>query len=803
MKQLILSFFYFFSAISSYAQSDVKVVGLVMDSASQNPVPFVSVAIYSGSNELINGCISSENGDFIIQGITPGNYRMEITCVGYERLEKEILIGRLNENYDLGKLFIKVSQIQLEDVVITGERDEISDGLEKKSYSMSDNIAQSGGSVMDAMKAMPGVTFDQQGKVILRGSDRVIILIDGKQSSLTGYGNQRGLDNIPAANIERIEIINNPSVKYDANGMAGIINIIYKKERQTGLHGSVGLAYGLGALSKRKEDLPTELGSYSPTPKYIPNLDLNLKKEKFNVFIQSEILFQERLPNNEFTTRYYDDGTIISSQVPENRTQTHYIIKAGVDYNFNDRNMLSFSGIYDWESHVDTAQVPYINQDNVRTRYITWNEEEITGYLNYTLRYEHKFIQPGHTLDADFQYSRGWEDETYFLNDSSFLRPNGRDVTSVLGIEHITSVTVDYVKPTSSGRIETGTKIQIRNLPVEYEQQRDSLSMLYEGLGSWSKWGERLYAVYANLVHEKKTYDIEGGLRAEYTSVFYNMDENNIYYEDNDAYDYFRFFPNIRFTYKLNKSNRLSVFLNQRIDRPGEPELRMYPKSDDHELVKVGNPYLRPQYTSTAEVAFQNYWNTGSIFISGYYRRINDSFQRVYTEDTTRIYRVIVKSYANTGQMNHVGFELVLSQDIKNFWELSGNLNLYQINIEGYTGDLLFPYPQTFEITKTSDLTWDAKLINTFTINKEWQLQLTGIYFADKNIPQGIQLSRSSIDLGIKRNLWEGKGEVIFAATDIMNRFGLRQEIEGDGFVADYQNFYETQTIRIALKYKF
>ena len=803
MKSLFFTLFLITIALQGLGQSAIKVVGQVVDGESLIPVEFASVAIFDEDDELINGSISTQEGDFILEGMEPGSYRMVISCVGYEDSEKDILIGTLNQNYDLGKLYITTGEVRLDEVVVSGERDEISGGLDRKSYDMGQLIAQSGGSVMDAMKAMPGVSFDQEGKVILRGSDRVIVLIDGKQSSLTGFGNQKGLDNIPAANIERIEIINNPSAKYDANGMAGIINIIYSKERQLGLHGSVGFAFGLGALTKRREDLPTDLGSYSMTPKYIPSLDLTLKKEKLNVFLQSEILFQKRLPNNEFTTRFYDDERIIVSQVPENRTQTRYIIKGGIDYSFNDRNILSFSGIYDWESHVDTAQVPYINQDKIRTRFITWNEEEITGFMNYSLGYEHKFEQPGHTFNTNFQYSRGWEDETYFLNDSSFIRQDGRDVTSVLGTEHITVGTLDYVKPTASGRFETGMKVQIRNLPVEYEQQRDSLSMLYDGLGNWSEWGERIYGIYANWVHEKKSYDIEGGLRAEYTSVFYNMDESNIYYDENDAYDYFRLFPNIRFTYKINEDNRFSAFFNQRIDRPGEPELRMYPKSDDHELVKVGNPYLRPQFTSSAELAFQHYWKTGSIFISGYFRLINDSFQRVYTEDTTSIYNVVVKSFANTGQMNHLGTELVLSQEITRFWKLSGNLNLYQISIEGYTGSLLFPYPHEFEIVKSEDITWDAKLINTFTINDDVEIQLTGIYFADKIIPQGRQFSRSSIDLGVKKNLWEGKGELTLAATDMMNRFGLQQEILGDGFVADYQNFYETQTIRIAFKYKF
>ena len=494
---------------------------------------------------------------------------------------------------------------------------------------------------MDAMKAMPGITFDQDGKVILRGSDKVIVLIDGKQSSLTGFGNQKGLDNIPAANVERIEIINNPSARYDASGMAGVINIIYSKDQQYGLHGSLGFTYGMGVLSKPREDLPTDLGSYQYNPKYIPSLDLNFTNEKVHAFLQGEVLRQNRLPNNEFTTRYYEDGRIIASQVPENRTQTHYIFKGGVDYFMDERNTLSVSGLYDREIHVDTAQVPYIDMlsDEV-IRYIAWNENEITGHINLAMDYEHKFRQAGHMIDASLQYAKQWEDETYYINEISEDR-EGRDVTSILGTEHILSMTGDYVKPLRSGRFEGGAKIQLRDLPVKYSQEPDANTILYPGLGSWSRWSEDSYAGYLNWVHEKEVYDVEAGLRAEYSSVIYEMDTANIYFEEDDAYDYFELFPNVRISYKLNERNKFSVFYNRRIDRPGEPELRMYPKSDDHELVKIGNPYLRPQLTQSAEIAFRTEWESGSLFISGYMRFTRDPYMRVYTQDESRLIMIL------------------------------------------------------------------------------------------------------------------------------------------------------------------
>lgn len=792
-------------SICSFGQEKASISGGVFDSSTDFPLAYASVSVSTyPENVLVAGAVTNDDGRFILLGIDQGDYQVHVAFIGYETLVQDIHIGDLNRIFDLGKIKLEPESQNLEQVTIAARREVTDSDLGKKTYNMDDLVSQSGGSVLDAMKGMPGVTVDQDGKVILRGSDKVVILMDGKQSSLTGYGNQKGLDNIPAANIKEIEIINNPSAKYDASGMAGIINIVYKKEEQHGFNGDIGLAYGLGAITKRKADLNTSLGSFSKNPKYIPSLNVNYRTGKLNFFIQSEVLNQEKLPNNEFTTRHYSNGDVIASQVPENRKQTHYIFKGGVDWEINDRNSLTVSGIYDWEHHIDTAQVPYINMaDGVRNRYVAWNEEEITGYMNYMASYKHLFEGAGHELSLNMQYTRGWEDETYYLHDSSGIR-YAEDVTSILATEHTTSVSADYVKPLRFGRFEAGSKVQIRRLPVDFSVLRSDPSSVYPGLGDWSDWGENIYAGYLNYIFEKQTFDIEAGLRAEQTSVFYDIDPQNIYYAEDDAYDYFDLFPNVRFSYKLNKQNSFSLFYNRRIDRPGEPELRIFPKSDDQELLKSGNPYLRPQYTQSFEAAYRLKWATGSFFLSGYYRLINDPFMRIYSIDTTNIeYNVVTKVYANTGSATNTGMEMLVSQSIGKYWKLSGSLNIYKNVIAAYQGEILFPYEHTFDIEETLDHTLDFKINNQFELPYDIQLQLTAIYYAPKNIPQGRQAARSSVDLGIKKKVFKGRGEISLAASDIFNRFGIDQEITQDGIVVSYQNYYETQVFRIGMKYKF
>jgi outer membrane receptor protein involved in Fe transport len=805
MKKILLCFLTLLTGSITYA-NNISISGKVVDSKTQKAMPFATVSLTEDNTEiLVAGAVTNLEGRFEIMGDFSGTYIVRLSFIGYEVYSETILIGELNQYFDLGKIELSPSLSSIDEVTITAQKSVISSGMESKSFEMDDNIAQSGGSVLDAMRAMPGITVDQEGKVILRGSDKVVVLIDGKQSALTGFGNQKGLDNIPVNNIERIEIINNPSAKYDASGMAGIINIIYKKEKEDGLNGDISFTYGLGALTKPKADLPTDLGSYSANPKYIPGLNLNYRKDKLNFFLQSEAMFLNHLPNNEFTTRYYDDNRITASQVPENRTQQHYIFKGGMDYLIDEQNILSFSGVYDWEHHYDTAQVPYIDMlTHERYRYISWKESETTGFMNYALHYKHKFAQAGHELEFLAQYTKGWEDETYFINDSSSVRQGGRDVTNILATEHTTQIQTDYTKPLRSGRIESGAKFSIRSLPVEYTVDPGLNSIIYPGLGEWSKWGENIYAAYANLIFEKPVYELEAGLRAEYTDVYYDFDQANIYYNQNDAYNYFKLFPNIRLSFKLNAGNKISIFYNRRVDRPGEPELRIFAKSDDHELLKIGNPYLRPQFTQTFEAGYKTKWKTGSAFLAGYYRIIDEPYMRVYTADNTNpLYDVLIKTYANTGSANNAGLELVISQKLLSFWKLSGNVNYYKNKIAEYQGTLFFPTEQTFQIIESSENTWNAKLNNQFDLANDLSLQLTGIYMAPKNIPQGRELARASLDIGIKKKVFNNRGELSLSATDIFNSNGIRQEITAEGFRVEYRNYYETQVVRMGLRYRF
>ncbi len=787
------------------AQLEATVSGQILDAQSGQPLANANVTVLDATDDSpVTGVIAEDDGRFVVSGLPEGRYLITSDSLGYASVETPLLVGGLNEIYNLGTIALQPDTGEIEEVVAIGQQQILEATLDRRVYSMADNIAGSAGSILDAMRGLPGVTVDQEGRVLLRGSDRVSILMDGKYSSLTGFGNQSGLDSIPAGNIESIEIINNPSAAYDASGMAGIINIVYRQDRDAGLNIDAGLTIASGTLSKRRDDLPTDLGSFSRNNKLIPSFNLTYNTADFSYFLQSEFLIQDDIPNNEFTSRFYDDGRVIFSQVPENRDQEQYIISTGVDRFFDGGRSLSVSAILDFETHTDIAQVPFIDAATMqRNRFWFWREKEDTGYFNVNADYTIEFDEPGHELSMSLQYTRGWEDEAYFLNEESAVRV-GTDMTHLDAEENTLPFQIDYVRPLPSGRLELGARLQKRWIPITYTVDRGVGSVIYEGLGDLSEWGEDIYAGYANYVHEKERYAVEAGVRLEQTDVYYDLPPENIYYERSDSYDYFKAFPNVRLTYKIDDENRIAAYYNNRVDRPGEAELRIFPKYDDPELLKVGNPYLRPQFTETFELSFERLWDSGSVIASIYQRNIDDPFVRVFAIDPTNTtYDLVNRIYQNVGSGDQTGIELIVSQDISDSWDLSGSINWYDNVVDEDRVTILFPIERPFDVARSEDNTWNLSLTNQFQFANGFRAQLSVVYYAETNIAQGTQEARSSVDLGVTKPVLGDRGELVFSFTDMFNNFGIKQNIRGDGFDAIYENYYETQVLSVGLNYQF
>ncbi|WP_017496332.1 TonB-dependent receptor domain-containing protein [Flavobacterium sp. WG21] len=790
-----------FKTFNATAQnSSATLSGLIKDKTTKSSLPYINVVLKTAKDQkMLFGTLTNEEGRFNLTNVATGNYTLEITAVGYKTKSQKIFVGTLSDFLDLNTIELEEDINTLSEVVVTSKSSEVSAKMDKKVFSVSDNIAQSGGSVLQSMQNLPGVTL-HEGKVQLRGNDKVMVLIDGKQTALTGFGNQSGLDNIPASAIEKIEIINNPSAKFDANGNAGIINIIYKKNKQEGLNGKIGISSGYGALWERKANLPSIRPQYQMTPKINPSLSLNYRKEKINTYLQADYLYTETLNKNEFVTRTYDDGTIINQQTVRNRNTHFTTLKSGIDWNYNEHNSFSFSALFGSEKIIDNGDEPFFNQDySQRLRLWSFLEDELKTTVMASASYEHKFKQPGHKLNAGINYTYHREDEKYFFT-NTLPTSVGQDAFKLLSDEKVVDINIDYIRPLKYGRFETGFKFRNREIPTNMQFFPGVNSPIDANAGGWANYKEIIPALYSNYIFETDKIEAELGLRLEYVKLQYDVNPNHPTYKS-DGYNYTEPFPNVRFGYKIDDKNKITAFYNRRVDRPAEVDIRIFPKYDDAEIIKVGNPALRPQFTSAFEIGYKKTIEKGYFTSSVYYRIINGTIARIATTvpGSSLIYNV----FQNADKSSSVGIEAVYSKEITPWYSFNLNGNLYQNTIDAFTVTNLYPVPSTYYGKRQQMVSGNLKWNNSLQLNKTLKGQISAVYLAPDIIPQGKIDSRFSVDLGLKKTVQKGKGEVFVNATDIFNTLSIRKDIQGEGFNYRSKDFYETQVVRFGYSYKF
>lgn len=801
MKKAYIALLVLLAFFQSNAQNkSISVSGNIRDKKTSEALPFVNVSIHKDKDSaFVQGVLTNEDGSFTFENVPQGENYIEVNFIGYKTQKQSIYIGNLNSFYDIGTIELIEDVAILNEVEVSAKQDEINGKMDKKTFSIENNITQTGGTVLQAVQNLPGVTV-QYGKIQIRGSDKVVVLIDGKQTALTGFGNQANLDNIPASSIEKIEIINNPSAKHDANGNAGIINIIYKKNKEEGFSGKVGFNGGVGALGIKKENLPTIRPQYQYTPKINPTVAFNYRKNKVNVFLQGDYLLTHTLNKNEFVDRYYDNGDTIRQQTKRNRNTTIGLVRTGLDWSINDNNQISVSGLFSSERILDNGDEPFFNSTlTERSRLWQFLEDELKTTVTASSNYLHKFKQVGHTLNISFNYTFHRENEKYYFTN---ILPTytGQDAFKLLSDENVSDLNIDYVKPLKYGRIESGLKFRYRNIPTNMLFISGINSPLDTNAGGRAIYKETIPALYANYVFENSKYEIEAGIRGEYVNVNYKVNPNHNTYKSN-GYSYLQPFPNIRTAYKFNESNKLSFFYNRRVDRPNEVDIRIFPKYDDAEIIKVGNPALNPQFTNLLEFGYKGIWKQGYIYLAPYYKAANGTITRIASviSGSDLIYSIM----QNAGKSYSSGIELLLSQEIKKKVVLSANFNGYKNTIDVFSIYNLYPSPNTYTSEKQSIFSWNAKLNTTIHLNNKTDIQIIAIYLAPDLIPQGKIASRYSLDAGIKTHIQKGKGEIVINATDIFNTMRISKTIQGAGFYYVSTDYYETQVFRLGYNYKF
>ena len=776
------------------------VSGQLLHTKTTDVIPYAHVTVFKASDSsFVQGVISDEKGLFKIENLAQGDFLLNASALGFKDKFIDFRIGRLNPVIYLGTITLEENAIMLDGVVIEGKRDEVSIALERKNYDIADNLSQLGGSLLEAMRNLPGVTVDRSGKLLLRGSDKVIILSDGKQNALTGFANQQALDNIPASSIERIEIINNPSAKYDAAGMAGIINIIYKKNKVEGWNGRLGLTTGVGGLWEKRANISKIRDQYRFTPKFNPTASLAYKNDKVNWITTADVLLKKAMVKNEFITRKTGDLTV-EQQFLENRNQPITNFQTGLDVVLNKNNKFNINALYNNRAYVDRGDLPYINQStNQLLRLWQYVEDEVNETMVATIGHQFSFPQPGRQLKTSFSYSYRKKDETFNFENG---RPNflGTDTFFLTAAENTYEFNSDFIRPFSKGRIELGTKQRLRLFPNEVSFKSGQNSIMDPTLAGYAEYQEVLSAVYVNYVYEKKNLEIEGGLRFEYAKIDYLVDENHSVYSS-AGFDYFGIFPNLRSTFILSPSDNLSVFLSRRIDRPAENNLRSFPTYADPEILRIGNPRLQPQFSNNMEAAYRHTTKSGFIYTALYGRFTSTVMTTIISKFPNS--NLLAAIDQNAGRARNIGVEFIASKAFSKKVKIDINANLYQNVVDPFVINQSYPSNERLEFDKRSITSGNIKVNADLTILKNVKMQTSIIYLAPDIIPQGKIGSRYSMDIGLRKSTNKGKGELFGSVTDLFNTLRVITEVNSPGLEYRAVDLYETQVFRVGYQWRF
>ena len=413
--------------------------------------------------------------------------------------------------------------------------------------------------------------------------------------------------------------------------------------------------------------------------------------------------------------------------------------------------------------------------------------------------YQHKFKEAGHLLNVGLNYTYHRENEKYFFNN---IMPayTGYDAFKLLSDQNVLDFNIDYIKPLKHGRLETGFKFRNRLIPTNMQFLPGVNSPLDVTAGGKATYEESIPSVYGNYVFESNKIEAEIGLRTEYMDLEYEVNSNHPTYKTS-GYSYFQPFPTLRLAYKINANNKFSLFYNRRIDRPNEVDIRIFPKYDDAEIIKVGNPGLRPQYTNSIEVGYKASINKGYLFASLYQKFVDGTITRIAT--TVQGSNLIYNVFQNAGKSSNQGIELVYAQKVATWYSFNLNANGYKNTINAFSVNILYPSPTKYSSIKQDITSGNIKLNNTFNFSKTLSAQLMAAYLAPDIIPQGKTGSRFSTDIGLKKTVQKGKGEIFLNATDLFNTLVIKKEINGDGFHYTSKDYYETQVIRFGYSYKF
>ena len=757
-------------SLSCWAQTTFQ--GRLIDENGE-ALPYATIEVFSKEDSsFVIGESSNIEGKFTLV-VPDGKHWLRASFLSYD----PYVIDPLESNQtrlDLGDMTLEISQLQLEEIVVSTDKSQVEFKLDKRVFNVGKDVRSVGGNASDILDNLPGITVDVEGEVALRGSENVRILINGKPS---GMGSAQALRQLQASMIERVEVITNPSARYEAEGEVGIINIVLKKNQKKGINGSVDLTAGY----------PENFGL---------GLNLNYRRKAVNLFTNIGVRTRKSPGGGEAFQESFSDTTYSAFRTKRDhiRGSESANTQFGLDWFLPNNQTITTSVLYSISDGRNVTDITYKDVNEIgdiigrTTREDDENEisHDLEGSLNYTRTFDK---EKKHKWTIDLQYQLNDDTEKSEIQEIS---DRGIDLTQrVRNVEDQSNLLFqsDYVHPFGNERkFEAGVRASLRNVVNEFlVEERDANNewTVFDQFNNEMQYEEGIYAAYLIYGDKPSSFGYQFGIRTEYSDITTSLAEDGT----ENPRSYLDWFPSAHFTYDLSEKDQVQLSYSRRISRPRFRHLLPFYGYSDNRSLWQGNPDLNPEYTNSFEIGYLKYLEKGSIMSSLYYRYRTDIIQRITEIDSNNI---SLAYPINLGFQNAYGLEIGLNYDPVKWLQVNWNINGFYMETRGQFED---------ENLDVDALSFTTRFTTKFRLPHDLDLQSTFDYRGPQDSPQGRRKAMYSWDLGVSKDVWNKKGTITLSVRDVLNSRRWQSITESDSFYRESEFQWRARSIVVGFNY--
>lgn len=764
--------------------------GTVVDAETNDPVESATVALWTsrGDSSLVTGTITQEDGSFRLEHGEAGEYYVRISFVGYQtKRMTDVTVGQGNQEVDLGEITLAESTAEMEAVEISAEREYMQVEADKTVYSPQNQPVTAGGSARNVLEEIPSVDVSMEGDISLRGSQNVAIYLNGKPAPMSGQALTSFLEGLSAGDIERVEVIPNPSVRYKPEGTSGIINIVLAEDEDRGWGGSVS-------------------ASASTDSDYDGSGNVNYGNGPWNIFSNYSLRYDEDQDSGSRfrINRMADPLNYLSQESSEEEQDLDHTFNTTVDYQVNDLSNVSFRTMLSRRGSEEEELMSYARRGPDSSMTDRYERNSLSNRSDFGMDYRFDFeriVEPNQNeLTAQVDYERDWEsnDDRYLqqnltLNGGDVIdqRPEEEQRVDENEVEQEASAEIDYIRPLwSDTKLEAGYEADFEHLDSEYysESRRENGNFTPDtDLNNRFNYIEWMHSVYGILNGSVGDFSAQVGGRLERAKTTFDQETLGETFENS----YFSFFPSVHLSYEATQSNTINVSYSKRVRRPSSWQMNPYSDYEDPTFRRVGNPYLTPEYTHSFEAGYKRLGERYTISLSPYFRHTVDeiSWHEEITEDG-----VSILTFENFATENSYGIELVSSLTLGDWLKANGSFNAFKRVTDA---------TNVQSTLSNNALGYQARLRFTATIVEGLNFQFSQYYRSGHDIPGGHIGASTRSNIALQQDLMGEKASLSLRASDLLGEDAFHIQRDTERFYQESTRHRDPRSVELNFRYNF